>query len=109
MNDDDILKYFDPTDSNAASDAGNCLLRLLRVVCEAIENDEIRLPKDGSRTELERSIRESAKALRLDYHEDELLTVDERMSDPMLRKLLGKLFCNGRELPPAKRWDGSHP
>ncbi len=109
MNNDDILRYFDPTDANAASDAATCLLRLLRVVCEAIERDEIRMPKDGSRAEIERSIRESAKALRLNYHGDELLTVEERMSDPMLCKLLGKLFCNGQELPPAKRWDGSRP
>lgn len=107
---EDVLKFYDPSDTNAASDVGYATLRLVKTICEAIDGDEMRLPKDGIRGEFETALRDAAKALRLHYHEDELLTVDEAMDGDSLSKILGKLFCrDGRELQVARRFDGGHP
>ncbi len=97
---EDVLKHFDPTDANAASEVAYASMRLLRTICEAFDRDDIRMPKDGSRLQLQRDIRDLGKSLRLYLHSDELLTADESQDDITLSRILGKLFCkDGRELP----------
>jgi len=110
MDSEDVLRFYDPSDVNAASSVGYASLRLVKAICEAIDGGEMRLPKDGIRVEFERALRDAAKALRLHYHEDELLTVDEKMDGDGLSRILGKLFCqDGRELRAIGRLDGDHP
>jgi hypothetical protein len=109
MDNSEILKFYDPSDMDAAANLGDAALDLLKALCEAIDLDQIRMPKDGLRKDVQRSILKVAEALKIDYHEDELLSVDERLYSLPIYKILGKLFCqDGRELGFAKRYDGEY-
>lgn len=104
---DGLLRFFDPTCTNDSDQLSRAAFRLVKTLCEAIDCDELRMPKDGLRIAFERALRNTAKAMKLHLHSDALLSVDESMADIEATKILGKLFCkDGRELPAIKRFDG---